>query len=177
MQYRRTYVSGGTYFFTVNLLERHKSLLIDHVDLLKQSIRKVKTAHPFKIDAMVVMPEHLHAIWTLPDDDIDFSTRWRLIKANFSRALPKVERVNTSRQTKGERGIWQRRFWEHLIRDDNDYSRHIDYIHFNPVKHGYVDKAVDWPHSSIHKFIRDGVISKSWGVTDDFDLARFGECT
>jgi len=90
MQYRRTYVSGGTYFFTVNLLERHKSLLIDHVDLLKQSIRKVKTAHPFKIDAMVVMPEHLHAIWTLPDDDIDFSTRWRLIKANFSRALPKV---------------------------------------------------------------------------------------
>ncbi|MDO8828043.1 transposase [Methylophaga sp.] len=134
-------------------------MLTAHIDLLKTAFRKVKLAHPFDIDAIVVLPDHLHTIWTLPVNDADFATRWRLIKSNFSRGLPSTERINNSRKQKSERGIWQRRYWEHLIRDDLDYQRHVDYIHFNPVKHGYVDKAVDWPYSSIHSFIKKHIIS------------------
>lgn len=142
MQYRRAFVAVGTYFFTFNLLERHKSLLTDHIDLLKTAFRRVKST-TFDIDAIVVLPDHLHAIWTFPANDADFATRWRLIKSHFSRALPSTERINNSRKQKSELGIWKRRYWEHLIRDDLDYQRHIDYIHYNPVKHGYVEKAVD----------------------------------
>ena len=100
---------------------------------------------------MVVLPEHLHAVWTLPKNDNDFAKRWMLIKSNFSRQLPTTERINKSRKTKGERGIWQRRYWEHLIRDEIDYQRHVEYIHYNPVKHGYVDKPTDWKYSTIHQ--------------------------
>lgn len=170
MQYRRAFVAGGTYFFTVNLLERDKSLLTDHIDLLKTAFRRVKSTHPFDIDAIVVLPDHLHTIWTLPANDADFSTRWRLIKSHFSRGLPSIERINNSRKQKSERGIWQRRYWEHLIRDELDYERHVDYIHYNPVKHGYVDKAVDWPYSSIHRFIEKGIISSDWGVGESIML-------
>ena len=175
MRYRRSYVPGATYFFTVNLLERDKTLLTDHIDLLKQSMCQVKENHPYRIDAMVVLPDHLHAIWTLPEQDADFSGRWRLIKSALSRELPKGERIRASRQHKGERGIWQRRFWEHLIRDENDFVRHVDYIHINPVKHGYVDNPVEWPYSSIHTFIKRGVIAPNWGCIDTFDAADFGE--
>ncbi|WP_439503312.1 REP-associated tyrosine transposase [Methylophaga sp.] len=164
MQYRRAFVAGGTYFFTVNLLERDKSLLTDHIDLLKTAFRRVKLSHPFYIDAMVVLPDHLHVIWTLPENDFDFATRWRLIKSHFSRSLPSTERINLSRLKKSERGIWQRRYWEHLIRDELDYERHVDYIHYNPVKHGYVDKPVDWPYSSIHRFIENGIMFNTWSV-------------
>ena len=170
MQYRRAFVAGGTYFFTVNLLERDKSLLTDHIDLLKTAFHRVKLSHPFYIDAIVVLPDHLHAIWTLPANDADFATRWRLIKSHFSRGLPCTERTNLSRLKKSERGIWQRRYWEHLIRDDLDYQRHVDYIHYNPVKHGYVDKAFDWPYSSIHRFIEKGIISSDWGVGESIML-------
>ena len=113
---------------------------------------------------MVILPEHLHAVWTLPADDSDFPTRWMLIKAGFSRGLIKDERINSSRMKKGERGIWQRRYWEHLIRDDRDYEKHVDYIHYNPVKHGHVKRASDWPHSSIHRYIAMGVVDANWGV-------------
>ncbi|HCC81992.1 MULTISPECIES: transposase [unclassified Methylophaga] len=175
MQYRRAFVAGGTYFFTVNLLERDKSLLTDHIDLLKTAFRKVKLAHPFDIDAIVVLPDHLHTIWTLPENDFDFATRWRLIKSHFSRGLPSTERINNSRKQKSERGIWQRRYWEHLIRDDLDYARHVDYIHYNPVKHGYVDKAFDWPYSSIHKFIERNMGSSDWGVGKTINDVDMGE--
>ena len=175
MQYRRSDVAGGSYFFTVNLLNRQQTLLIDHVDLLRDIIRKVKYAHPFHIDAMVILPDHLHAIWTLSEDDNDFSTRWSLIKSGFSRGITKGEFINVSRQSKGERGIWQRRFWEHLIRDDNDYARHIDYIHYNPVKHGYVEQASTWVNSSIHQYIQQGIIDNAWGVNMPFDDTGFGE--
>jgi putative transposase len=175
MQYRRTFIDGGTYFFTVNLLERNKSLLIDHIDLLKQSIQAVKSRHPFIIDAMVVLPDHLHAIWPLPINDHNYPTRWRLIKSTFSRGITKTERINQSRFYKNERGIWQRRYWEHLIRDELDYQRHVDYIHYNPVKHGYVDNPTDWPHSSIHKFIRDGIIDENWAVDITGIQSSFGE--
>lgn len=175
MRYRRAHIPGACYFFTVNVLDRNSTLLTDHIDVLKGSIRHVKQRHPFRIDAMVVLPEHLHAMWTLPDGDADFSNRWRLIKSAFSRALPKDEHSVASRQSKGERGIWQRRFWEHVIRDEDDFANHVDYIHFNPVKHGHVNRPVDWPYSSIHKFIREGVVSHDWGCADNFDDMRFGE--
>ncbi|EMR12715.1 transposase IS200-family protein [Methylophaga lonarensis MPL] len=175
MQYRRAFVAAGTYFFTVNLLQRDKSLLTDHIDLLRNAFRRVKLTHPFDIDAMVVLPDHLHAIWTLPENDFDFATRWRLIKSHFSHGIPLTERINASRRHKSERGIWQRRYWEHLIRDDLDYSCHIDYIHYNPVKHGYVDKAVDWPYSSIHRFVGNGMITNDWGVDDVLREMPFGE--
>jgi len=163
MRYRRAGVSGASYFFTVNLAERSRMLLVDHADVLRAVIREVQSRHPFQIDAMVVLPDHLHAIWTLPKNDKDFSTRWMLIKSGFSRRLPAGEQRNKSRAGKGERGVWQRRFWEHWIRDEKDYERHVDYIHYNPVKHGYVTRPVDWPHSSIHRFIARGIMSADWG--------------
>jgi putative transposase len=112
---------------------------------------------------MVVLPDHLHAIFTLPLSDNDYSTRWALIKTGFSRQIPKTERINKSRKSKGERGIWQRRFWEHLIRDELDYENHVNYIHYNPVKHNYVDHSVDWPYSTIHRYISKGILKPDWG--------------
>lgn len=176
MRYRRADLAGGTYFFTVNLAERQCSLLVDHVDILRESVRLVKTRYPFRIEAMVILPDHLHALWTLPPGDVDYPTRWMLIKMGFSRNIPKGERINRSRVTKGERGIWQRRYWEHLIRDERDYEKHVDYIHYNPVKHGHVQRAADWPHSSIHRYIAKGTLDAMWGagihVADSLD---FGE--
>jgi putative transposase len=122
MRYRRANVPGATYFFTANLAERNSRLLVEHVDVLRDSVRYVKKAHPFAIDAMVIMSNHLHALWTLPKGDNDYSTRWGLIKARFSRHFDAVERTSTSRKAKGERGIWQRRFWEHLIRNVADFA-------------------------------------------------------
>lgn len=160
--YRRNYVSGGTYFFTVTLLNRKSSLLTDNIELLRDSVRRVKQSRPFQIDAWVVLPDHLHTIWTLPDGDNDYSSRWRDIKKYFSRSLPKTEYRSPARQNKNERGIWQQRFWEHTIRNDNDYARHMDYIHFNPVKHGLVEQVKDWPYSSFHRAVADGIYSADW---------------
>jgi putative transposase len=167
MRYRRTRQPGGTYFFTVNLAERSSSLLTDHVDDLLRVVRGVKRNHPFDILAWVALPDHLHAIWTLPEDDGDCATRWMLIKAGFSRSIPKGERVRASRVSKGERGVWQRRFWEHLITDEDDLQHHVDYIHVNPVKHGHAARASDWPYSSIHRFIRTGELRENWATADE----------
>ena len=131
MHYRRALVEGATYFFTVNLAERSSRLLVDRVGDLREVVRRVREEHPFEIVAWVVMPDHIHAIWRLPENDANYSKRWALIKAGFSRAMPKTERIRESRERKGERGIWQRRFWEHLIRDDTDLQRHVDYTHYN----------------------------------------------
>ena len=174
MQYRRADVPGATYFFTVNIADRETSLLLDHVDVLRETTRKVRQNHPFNIDAMVVLPDHLHAPWTLPNGDADFSMRWGLIKAGFSRAVPKIEPVSPSRISKGERGLWQRRFWEHQIRDERDFARHVDYIHYNPVKHGYVKQANQWPYSSIHRFIAKGLIGPDWACHEAF-AQSYGE--
>ena len=162
MQYRRNYVKGGTYFFTVNLLDRNKSLLVEHIDLLRESIRFVKSQKPFYIDAWVVLPDHLHAVLTSPDDDVDYSSRWREIKKRFSKSLPKTEFLTQTRKRKNERGIWQRRFWEHTIRDDNDYWHHVNYVHFNPLKHGLVSQVADWPYSSFHRAVKQGIYSNNW---------------
>lgn len=160
--YRRHYVPGGTYFFTVALAERSRGLLVDHIDLLRASFRHIKTAHPFDIVAIVILPDHLHTVWALPEGDCDYSTRWRQIKSSFSRALPHGERISASRKAKAERGIWQRRFWEHTIRDEADLTRCVDYIHFNPVKHDYVSSVSDWPHSSFHHFVENGFYPHHW---------------
>ncbi len=129
--YVRAYIPGGSYFFTVALLERRRHLLTEHIDALRAAFVSVRRQRPFHIDAIVVLPDHLHCLWTLPPDDADYSTRWRLIKASFARTLAPGERLSARRQQKGERGVWQRRFWEHAIRDQRDFERHCDYIHYN----------------------------------------------
>lgn len=162
--YRRAFVPGGTWFFTVNLLQRHHNdLLLREVDLLRDCVRRVRARYPFHIDAWVVLPEHMHCIWTLPPGDCDFSLRWRLIKSGFSRTLPATERRSAVRMVAGERGIWQRHFWEHLIRDDDDYRRHVDYVHVNPLKHGHVTRVGDWPYSSFHRYVAAGIYPLDWG--------------
>ena len=161
-QYRRSLTPGSTYFFTVNLANRSGALLTTHIDILREAVAAVKTAHPFAINAMVILPDHLHAVWTLPPDDAGYALRWRLIKTRFSRAMPRIEGRSHSRMAKGERGIWQRRYWEHEIRDAIDMQRHMDYIHINPLKHGYVAHAADWPYSSIHRFIERGDLPRDW---------------
>jgi putative transposase len=174
MRYRRARIGGATYFFTVNLADRRGCLLVEHVDALREAVRRVRRKHPFEIVAWVVLPEHLHAVWSLPPGDWDYSMRWHQIKGGFSRLVPKGALVSHGRASKGERGICQRRFWEHLIRDDDDLARQVDHIHFNPVKHGYVSRPVDWPYSSLHRFVERGVLTADWGCTDDC-AGDFGE--
>lgn len=148
----------GCFYFTVNLLERYPNdLLIRHISLLRESVRHIIVKLPFNIDGWVVLPDHMHCIWTLPEGDKDYSTRWRLIKTHFAKNLPKQERRSLIRQKRGERRIWQRRYWEHFIRDSNDYYRHLDYLHYNPVKHGYVKRVADWPYSLFHRRVEIGI--------------------
>ena len=166
--YTRTYIPGGCYFFTVNLERRRNTdLLVRHASALREAVTQVRRAHPFAVHAMVVLPDHLHALWRLPTGDADFSTRWRLIKAAFSRRLPEHERITPSRARSGERGVWQRRFWEHVVRDEGDWQRHVDYIHHNPVKHGHAERAVDWPYSSIHRYIQRGWCEVGWSASGE----------
>jgi len=170
--YRRARVPGAMWFFTVGLVERKGNrLLVENVDALRSAFRVVQARHPFRMDAAVVMPDHLHCIWSLPEGDADYSTRWALIKAAFSRSLAPGERRSSSRAKRGERGIWQRRFWEHLIRNEEDYRRHVDYVHWNPVKHGYVERVVEWPYSSFHRFVRNGIYPADWGGGERIEIS------
>jgi putative transposase len=158
--YRRYRVPGGTYFFTVNLLERHSNdLLIRHIDALRHVVRETRKRWPFHIDAWVVLPEHLHCVWTLPVGDDDNANRWRVIKQGFSKALPMTERRSAVRVA---RGIWQRRFWDHVICDDEDYAAHVDYCHISPLKHGLVGRVVDWLYSTFHRYVERGIYSLEW---------------
>ncbi len=175
MYYRRSRIAGGTFFFTVNLHNRSSGLLTEHIEILRESVRKIRRSHPFDIVAMVVLPDHLHTVWTLPSGDLDYPVRWSLIKAGFSRNIEAREPVNSSRKRKRERGIWQRRYWEHQIRDDVDLARHVDYIHFNPVKHDYATVPVEWPHSSIHRYIRRGILMPDWAAGVNTSGSAFGE--
>jgi putative transposase len=154
--YRRVFIPGGTWFFTVNLLERDRTLLVDQIRELRHAVFRVKRRYPFRMEAMVVLPDHLHAIWTLPPGDSSFPLRWRLIRGAFSRTIAKDERRSEVRIRRGERGIWQRRYWEHSIRDQNDFNRHVAYCYFNPVKHGYVSSPAAWAHSTFHRDVRCG---------------------
>jgi REP-associated tyrosine transposase len=166
-QYLRNFVAGARYFFTVNLADRRSRLLIDHIDLWREAFRYVRTRHPFTVDAVVVLPDHFHAIFSLPEGDADYALRLRLIKTHFSRSLPADERRSGSRMAKGERGIWQRRYWEHTLRDEQDLARHVDYIHLNPVKHGHAERVRDWPSSSFHRYVRLGMCAADWAGPSD----------
>jgi putative transposase len=173
--YRRNSIPGGSFFFTVNLADRQLRLLTENVEALRSAFRETRQRHPFTIDAMVVLPDHLHAVWTMPEGDRDFATRWRLIKSTFSRSLAAGEPVSASRAAKRERGIWQRRYWEHTIRDENDLVRHIDYVHINPLKHGFVERVRDWPYSSLHRMVQLGIYPEDWGGNVAKLSGDFGE--
>ena len=172
--YFRLYRPGGTWFFTVNLQNRRSRLLTDHIALLDAAVAKTRSRWPFDINAWVVLPDHLHAIWNLPPGDSDFSTRWRLVKTHFTKALAPTEWRSQVQQARAERGIWQRRYWEHLIRSETDYERHITYCYFNPVKHGLVEHPQDWPHSTIHRDISGGFEPADWTAAKAIE-GDFGE--
>jgi putative transposase len=166
--YRRAKIPGAAYFFTVNLAERQRATPVEHIDLLKHSFREEKKVHPFQINALVILPDHLHAVLTLTDGDADYSGRWRRIKAAFSAALPSIERRSASRRSKGEWGIW------HGVSGSILYAmKRImpGYIHFNPVKHGHVMRVRDWPYSTFHRFVQEGKYPLDWAGGDEADFA------
>jgi putative transposase len=171
--YRRNRVESGTYFFTVTLRDRQSTLLIEQVDLLRKAFAFTRYKKPFTIDSIVILPEHIHTIWSLPKNDQDYSTRWQSIKSYFSRNLKKTN-IILQPNKRGEYDLWQRRFWEHTIRDEADYEHHVNYIHYNPVKHGLVKQVKDWPYSSFHKYVSKGILPINWGSDRDF-LGEFGE--
>src|SRR4051794_16630508 len=174
VNYRRNFVPGGTFFFTVTLADRSSKILVDHVDLLREALRVARRERPFVIDAIVILPEHLHAIFTLPPDDADFSGRWRRIKGHFSSALIDAG-IELKRNANGSLALWQKRFWEHTIRNENDFARHVDYVHFNPIKHRLVSRVCDWPHSSFHRYVREKLLAQDWAGDAGKGGADFGE--
>ncbi len=173
--YRRSQKPGAIFFFTVTLEDRDSTLLHTQVDLFRSAYRKVESQYPFNTIAICVLPEHLHAVCQLPEGDADFSIRWQLIKQAFSRGVPASTSPSASKIRKREKGIWQRRFWEHEIRDDSDLQDHVDYIHFNPVKHGLVRAVSDWPHSSFHRYVKTGSLPIDWGGIVRDGPIGFGE--
>jgi putative transposase len=159
MKYRRVYFPGGTFFFTLVTYKRRPLFSADDmVSRLRQVFGDVKNKRPFDTRAIVILPDHIHCIWTLPPGDSDYSTRWRLIKTAFSYTITSDPKNNR---------VWQLRFWEHFIRDELDLQRHIDYIHFNPVKHGLVLSPKDWPYSSFHRYVADGLYPIDWAASDE----------
>jgi putative transposase len=174
-RYRRAFIEGGTFFFTVTLADRTSDLLVRHIDRLRESYRLVQARRPFETIAICILPDHLHAIWSLPAGNSDFARRWNLIKSDFSRGFPAAASRSPSKTARREKGIWQRRYWEHVIRDDADLARHIDYIHFNPVKHGLVPRVRDWPHSSFHRYVERGDLPLDWGGDVREIFGVFGE--
>lgn len=166
--YRRHTLAGGTYFFTQVTHQRHPWLCREIARLtLRTAITHVRQNYPFAIDAIVLLPNHLHCIWTLPEADSDYATRWRLIKTyvtrHASQELRLKVKLSDSRCKRGESNLWQRRFWEHWIRDEADFVRHCDYIHYNPVRHGLCRTPGEWPYSSFHRFVAQGVYPPDWG--------------
>lgn len=167
MEYRRVRIKGGTYFFTVNTSRKRKIFGdIENVNLLRNVFRRVLNLHPFTIDAFVLMPDHLHSIWTLPEGDSDYPTRWRLIKTLFTKRCHMGYKTtpSASRAKKKEQTIWQRRYWEHLIDDEEDFKMHVEYIHYNPVKHGWARAPLEWKYSSFHRYVSKGLYDENWGA-------------
>ena len=166
MEYRRVYLPGGTFFFTLVTYKRRPILSSpENIQILRNAFQYTMGRYPFSVVASVILPDHVHFIWTLPEDSSDYSTRWRLIKSHFTRNWqPKSgSSESASRREKGEADVWQRRFWEHLIRDEDDLSNHIEYIHYNPVKHGLVNTPAEWKYSSFMKYVRNGAYDLDWG--------------
>ena len=176
--YRRLYIPGATYFFTASLQDPKSQALTERIDHLRAAFGATFNERPFWCDAMVVLPNHLHAVWTLPPGDSDFSTRWRLLKSRFSRSTGAICERSDSKRRKAERGLWQRRFWEHCIRDEADYWRHLHYCWKNPVLHGLVEKVEDWPFSSFHRDRRLGIfrqVDSETAANEHADRWNFGE--
>jgi putative transposase len=174
-RYRRAKIEGGALFFTLTLADRSSDLLVREIDRLRRAYKVVQNRRPFETIAICVLPDHLHALWLLPEGDADFASRWSLFKSAFSCGLPAAGSRSVSKIAKREKGVWQRRYWEHAIRNDADLERHVDYIHYNPVKHGLVSRVQDWPHSSFHRYVKRGMLPVDWGG-DVMDVrGRFGE--
>ncbi len=176
--YRRPILCGGIFFFTVVTLKRRPFLIEPPARAaLQQAFDLTRAHYPFQIDAICLLPDHIHCIWTLPEGVSDFSIRWRAVKGHFSRIYHLSGGTDAdlgpSRKKRGESGFWQRRFWEHAIRDEADYRAHLDYIHYNPVKHGLVKNGIDWPWSSFHRMVNEGIYSKDWGW--DAPISAVGE--
>ena len=174
-RYRRSHIKGGLYFFTVALADRSSDLLIREIDRLRRIYGVVQRERPFETVAICVLPDHVHAIWSMPEGDANYALRWSRIKSGFSRGLAARSPPTESKLRKREKGIWQRRYWEHAIRNGDDLQRHLDYVHFNPVKHGLVPRVADWPYSSFHKFVDRGELPIDWGGDMRDEPARFGE--
>src|SRR3989304_8292851 len=192
---RRARVPGASYFFTVTLADRAEHWLVEQIDALRGAFARTRGELPFRVDALVVLPDHLHCIWTLPPGDANFSLRWQRIKGRFTHACHAADALRTTPNAPpspvgrsfsapiappspvgrsfsapiADPRIWQHRFWEHVLRDDRDFGRHVDYIHFNPVKHGHAGRAADWPHSSIHRYIRTGLVPPDWAGDVEID--------
>ena len=170
--FRRAFQPGGTFFFTV-VTEGRAGILCDDLarSILRTAIDECRKTRPFRLDAMVLLPDHTHTMWTLPADDTDYATRWAAIKAKFTHdwlaAGGAEQRRTGSRVHERRRGVWQRRFWEHLIRDDDDYARHLDYIHYNAVKHGYSTCPHAWPYSTFEKWVKKAVYEPTWSCGCD----------
>jgi putative transposase len=173
--YRRAKIEAGTFFFTVTLADRSSDALVRHIDRLRQVYQSIQKRYPFRSIAICVLPDHLHAIWSLPPADADYPLRWNRVRGEFSRGLPARASRTESKISRREKGIWQRRYWEHAIRDEVDLARHVDYIYFNPVKHGYVKRVLDWPHSSFHRFVAKGILPGDWGGDVGETGGAFGE--
>jgi len=173
VNYRRNLQPGAHYFFTVTLQDRRSTTLTQHINELKTSFKKVKDQYPYKLVAYVILPKHLHVIWNLPNNDCAYPKRWRLIKSHFTQALL-AKGITLTKNKRGEYKLWQRRYWEHTLRDGNDLKAHIDYIHYNPMKHGLVQRAADWEYSSFHYYVETGVLPKNWG--GDFQCMERSDC-
>ena len=180
--YRRVNVPNGMYFFTVVTFRRQKILCEPEIrESLRTAIKSVRENHPFVIDAWVLLPDHLHCLWKMPENDMDFAKRWAMIKRSVTKTCGaryyRDDWMNVSKKRRKESTLWQRRYWEHLIRDEEDLNRHRDYIHYNPVKHGLVNRVVDWPYSTFHGYVKRGVYSNQWGDNELFkdDQDDYGE--
>jgi putative transposase len=173
--YRRAKRDGGVFFFTVTVADRSSGLLVRQIDRLRRIYASVQKRYPFETVAICILPDHLHAIWALPPGDNDYPMRWNVIKAGFSRGLYEIAPRSSSKLARRERGLWQRRYWEHAIRDDTDLERHVSYVHFNPVKHGHVSQVRDWPYSSFHRYVAQGILPADWSGTASDLEGGFGE--
>jgi putative transposase len=173
--YRRMKSDGGVFFFTVTVADRSSGLLVRQIDRLRRIYASVQKRYPFETIAICILPDHLHAVWELPPGDNNYPLRWNVIKAGFSRGLDETTSPSSSKAARRERGLWQRRYWEHTIRNDTDLERHVDYVHFNPVRHGYVAQVRDWPYSSFHRYVERGILSADWGGAVGDLEGNFGE--
>nr|WP_298116502.1 transposase [uncultured Pseudomonas sp.] len=174
--YRRARYAGACYFFTLVTHQRQPVLTQPRLrEALRLAIERVRQGHPFSIHGWVLLPDHLHCLWQLPEGDTDYSRRWSMIKRLTSQAMPELSgSISLSRNLRRESGLWQRRFWEHRIRDEQDYRQHLDYLHWNPVRHALVERVADWPWSSYHRLVREGIYPADWGGCGEV-LGAFGE--